>query len=1042
MAHLRTTSGLNLVVFILLALAFVSDASLRQHNNARASRGAARTKAFSGYQSCRCIEALPPGVFPFVVGGSPETRHGVGQCKAWDDWEEMCTTKTPYRCDSRRPCAQGSVCRNGTCECEPGTCVQADTGQCKSFAVSHACTPGEENKPREEREAYCFQPWCYVDIRECSGVWATQSTLLLHDYIGFSYQTCGGHDLWDMDVHLIVQNPLDARGMPDPYWQGMHQALRETFVGSVRSTHLPRDPVEEADAVTKVWNVQSEKNRLRNTVVVAALVDTVLCRESRVEEHRERCKEQNTGNAYANFLGSSGSVIFLEVGPSTPNQYFRREPYVLTPDNWRGGYDLGEQYCKSWHPSHSSIAFFMGPEDAERCNDRVRGFKDALRKAEGCQDITNYTFAETRANWSYDQAVAATDSLLTYRPLTNVIFACNSLMAMGAADTARARGLYDLLVIGYDNYPRMASRIKEKEIFMTVDQQVSYPYPRWGLPHISLLVASQAFYETSGGVRMKGLTNLAAYGCTGKGCIVKTPVSLVVRDMQSLIRSQILEEDVSEAPDRTIIQGTIDIARLVSFDIEQQTFTTVLDLMLEWQDLRLTWNCPVYNSDVTVSADRLWIPPDAFQPLMNPTEDQEVVKVAVSVNCTGNVVMRKRSRMTFGCEFDVHLNNFPFDQHECQTTWKVPHHKMFVVGQHPRAESIIGWQFGVEGKNLIGADPGAQGIVYTFRFTRFIIKFYVAFFLPCALINVISFQQFWIDPAQTIDRAGLAGTALLAAIMLRETAQFPEGMGSYAVYYWLVSIIFHFAALSCTVFGRGMAQKGSAYDLGHVIEKHTSGVGTRSALDLGRLASGSSSSSAEEEQRYHMALRIVSLLGYYRQSSLDLLGKRVIFPLFMLFFTLTNTLFLVSEHQEEFKGVVVLSSVVGTSFIIYWISLVVVVLWSSPTEYIALTVGMQPAQGSFGSRLMSFFLPGKFHDKIQRQHILMRQNSYDLESHNTSRTLGNCYGNSQSTTWPDDDYDFNLDGVQAPDRLCANRAMSNGTVSNGTTSCLTLERSL
>eukprot|EP00929_Paragymnodinium_shiwhaense_P114537 TRINITY_DN8298_c0_g1_i1.p1 TRINITY_DN8298_c0_g1~~TRINITY_DN8298_c0_g1_i1.p1 ORF type:complete len:1042 (+),score=125.28 TRINITY_DN8298_c0_g1_i1:133-3258(+) len=966
---------------------------------------------FTGYESCPCLPELRPADQQ-IQNANGRFGYGVGRCWNWDEYNSSsaCPRETGTPCLSNPAvCGEGGYCNEATGQCMCDFVHCAHHGTCHPQWVTETCAG---NLSSSEKGAWCSQPWCYVNLSMCANyIYAEKSSTMsaVIGDVGFSYQTCGGRNLWNMDVYLVIQDPRNENGHADPYWENVVKGLQGTFQGSIKSTSRPKDPWEEQDAVQQIItrqmkapDVKTKKlgNRFNRTVVIAAVMDASLCAQSNNATAASHCQFPNDGWAYEPILQTDASVIFLEVGPNPQRAHgWKKLPYVLMPDNQRGGESLGRQFCSSVHQtSTTEIILLKGTPGSRRCEERVEGFMRVLNDEEMCPGFKP-EFIPVHANWSYSYAVAIMDEMLTNRPLANVVFSCNSLMALGAADVASARGLSEIKIIAYDYFDKMEDYIADKRVMMTVDQQVGHAGQ--GLPDVALLVASNSLARDNGPASRGMVVNVSdSIVDKDSDCIVETPVRLVVRDMPALIRQNLLDSyGTGEGPDGVVVTAYISKAQMVQFDINQQTFSAVVDLVFMWKDLRLTWDCDIHDFEIELDPSAIWIPADVFDPVVNPTEEQEVVSSTARTNCKGNVVSTKRQRLMFTCDFTRTLAMYPFDEHYCPTTWSVPPYTLVVAGgklSQPKTVTVIGWAFSIAVNTMKSGDK----IRYTFKFTRLYIRFYVAFFLPCAMLNIISFQQFWIAPTHSIDRAGLAATTLLSAILLRESADLPDGIGTLAIYYWLVSLVFHFCALCCTVFGRRVGNSDEGQDLDSIVLRHIErAMQEQSHTDEGNItdletcdarsplsdAVSDSTTSQDtslrtldhkiQNSRYRIAMRVTGLLGYYRQSSWDLIGKRVIVPMFSLFLGGANIMFVTSHNKDEddwFNVVVLMVSVIAGVFFLYWLFLMCFVFSSRRYEYLALTVGYEYMHKRESTRLLAFFFPGKFRDKLLRQQVLMR----------------------------------------------------------------------
>lgn len=123
----------------------------------------------------------------------------------------------------------------------------------------------------------------------------------------------------------------------------------------------------------------------------------------------------------------------------------------LTVDNYHG-MRQGTQHLIDL--GHTRIAYLRGVEDMESTSLRFQGFEDAMRLAGlavGEQLVASCDF-------SYASGFRAAERLIDeHRP--TAIVAGADLMALGAIDAARARGLdvpADISVVGFDDLPQAA----------------------------------------------------------------------------------------------------------------------------------------------------------------------------------------------------------------------------------------------------------------------------------------------------------------------------------------------------------------------------------------------------------------------------------------------------------------------------------------------------------------------------------------------------------------------------------------------------------
>ncbi|MDH2363322.1 LacI family DNA-binding transcriptional regulator [Priestia megaterium] len=114
-------------------------------------------------------------------------------------------------------------------------------------------------------------------------------------------------------------------------------------------------------------------------------------------------------------------------------------------DDYKAGYQATAHLAELGHKRIAVIA-----ETVQSSNDRVRGYKDALKEYQLEFDINLYI--ETKA--TVEDGEIATDKLLNVEEPPTAIFAFNDILAIGTMQCAKKRGLSipeNLSVIGCDN---------------------------------------------------------------------------------------------------------------------------------------------------------------------------------------------------------------------------------------------------------------------------------------------------------------------------------------------------------------------------------------------------------------------------------------------------------------------------------------------------------------------------------------------------------------------------------------------------------------
>lgn len=182
--------------------------------------------------------------------------------------------------------------------------------------------------------------------------------------------------------------------------------------------------------------------------------------------HRRAAKEAN----YVASLVQGAVEGLLLVLPRNPADYLgvlssRKFPHVLIDHqgvdthspavgatNWQGGF-VATEYLVSL--GHQRIGFITGSMDLGCSQDRLEGYKAALR----AHHLPIHTDLIYEGDFFQSSGLAAANALLDLPEPPSAIFASNDMMAMGAMDAIRHRGLRipdDVSIVGFDNIPQSA----------------------------------------------------------------------------------------------------------------------------------------------------------------------------------------------------------------------------------------------------------------------------------------------------------------------------------------------------------------------------------------------------------------------------------------------------------------------------------------------------------------------------------------------------------------------------------------------------------
>lgn len=127
--------------------------------------------------------------------------------------------------------------------------------------------------------------------------------------------------------------------------------------------------------------------------------------------------------------------------------------------------DLGRQaaeYAGSYFPDSIKVLEIFGLPSSTPAQERSRGFNEAIK------EFPSRVLGSGTGNWQQALAIQVADSLLKLYPETNLIFAHNDRMAIGARETLEKSGRTDIKVIGIDAAPNIGIRgVSEGKLLAT-----------------------------------------------------------------------------------------------------------------------------------------------------------------------------------------------------------------------------------------------------------------------------------------------------------------------------------------------------------------------------------------------------------------------------------------------------------------------------------------------------------------------------------------------------------------------------------------------
>ena len=134
-------------------------------------------------------------------------------------------------------------------------------------------------------------------------------------------------------------------------------------------------------------------------------------------------------------------------------------------DNVIGGEAQGHLIMELF-PDGAKIVNLQGQPGASPAIDRNKGMHNVLD-----QDDKYEIVVEQTANFARDQGLAVTESILAGMDTPpDVIVAANDDMALGAAEAVRARGIDEVVIIGFDALPEALAAVRDGGLTATIEQ--------------------------------------------------------------------------------------------------------------------------------------------------------------------------------------------------------------------------------------------------------------------------------------------------------------------------------------------------------------------------------------------------------------------------------------------------------------------------------------------------------------------------------------------------------------------------------------------
>jgi ribose transport system substrate-binding protein len=177
----------------------------------------------------------------------------------------------------------------------------------------------------------------------------------------------------------------------------------------------------------------------------------------------------------------------------------------ISVDNEEGAY-LSAGYIAERADGPAEAVIIEGIRDADNAQARLRGARRAFADAPHVTLVASET-----ANWKIDEAYGVTQAILEAHPGTDLIFAANDMMALGAVQYLQEAGLTgQIRIAGFDALDEAEDAIAAGAMAASVDQQAAVQ-GYLGIQYATrLLDGEQVPVETTVPVRLVTRESLAA----------------------------------------------------------------------------------------------------------------------------------------------------------------------------------------------------------------------------------------------------------------------------------------------------------------------------------------------------------------------------------------------------------------------------------------------------------------------------------------------------------------------------------------------------
>ncbi|HEY0607841.1 MAG TPA: sugar ABC transporter substrate-binding protein [Herpetosiphonaceae bacterium] len=236
---------------------------------------------------------------------------------------------------------------------------------------------------------------------------------------------------------------MKGPGGGNPFWAAVEQGAKDAAAaGGVELTVLA--PPAETDVQTQISQIEDQ---------IAAGVQAIVVAPT---------DQQALNATFDSAKAKNIPVLFVD----TDAPWEGKLTFIGT-DNRAGGKLAGEHICGQLKGS-KKVALITGVMSQQTHIDRIGGAKEAL-EACGATIVSELPADSDRA-----KGQQVMEDILTGNGDLEAVFASNDLMALGAAEAAKASGkLANIIIVGFDANPDAAKSIQAGEMNASIAQSPS-----------------------------------------------------------------------------------------------------------------------------------------------------------------------------------------------------------------------------------------------------------------------------------------------------------------------------------------------------------------------------------------------------------------------------------------------------------------------------------------------------------------------------------------------------------------------------------------